>query len=302
MMNLPSVLAVATLWLASVAAFMNPPSPVHYAVKPTSSTSTAPFRRRHAFTTTTNLPSSTSSSSAQDNQVGARRFVEEGLRIRRERQQQMRDKSTLRFLYAAATGISIQMATEILISPGKLLPGAVWAALIPFQVHPTVRKTHPKAHKAMGFACFGAAASMAYGLHDILQNGSVFAGSASLQSINVLLLSWFAFTGAKTFQFALGRDDSSLLSRSALARRRWMVRHAGSGLWIALYRMLTSAVGAAAMIPLLLSLERQRSSLLAVATRVGAVATIGAAEYAVSILNRQKHGYRGETVDFDSEE
>lgn len=32
-----------------------------------------------------------------------------------------------------------------------MVPGALWAGMIPFQVHPTWRKNHRKAHRVMGY-------------------------------------------------------------------------------------------------------------------------------------------------------
>jgi len=121
-----------------------------------------------------------------------------------------------------------------------IVPGAIWAAVIPFQLHQKWRMKHRKLHRIFGYLFLAASLLMAVGIFVIVQRELTFdhffpdlPPSKVLILPNPLLLSlalWFAGTAIHSVRMArAGRYKS---------HQKWVVRHVASGLWVAGQRFL----------------------------------------------------------------
>jgi hypothetical protein len=152
--------------------------------------------------------------------------------------------------------------TQLGPAPGMLhaVPAAIWCALTPLQLYPPARAWAIRAglHAPAGRAMLAAAAAAMFGVA-LIDAGGLFAdiadfdghggalaalvdGAAALPApMNHMgmraLAVWFAGTGAAAWAAARRRDWP--------AHRRWAIRHAGAGLWVAAQRPLFSAARAA---------------------------------------------------------
>ena len=151
------------------------------------------------------------------------------------------------------------------------VPGAIWCALAPLQLHPRSRDLWGgAAHRAGGRSMLAAASALMAGYavidanalfadaHDfhgqvgavssaidgfVAQRASSFvADTTRITPFNVLgvrgIAAWFVFTGAMT-GIAARRGEFA-------EHRRWAVRHVGAGLWVACQRPVYSAIRAGA--------------------------------------------------------
>jgi len=137
------------------------------------------------------------------------------------------------------------------------LPGAVWSALMPFQLRGASGPQLP-AHRARGRAAMTAAAVLMVGYALIDANGlsadvADFHGSggpvaALVDEAHVspmlfnagglkLVAGWFTATGVLTYSTAKQGDVAQ--------HRAWALRHAGAGLWVAAQRPLFAIFRAA---------------------------------------------------------
>jgi hypothetical protein len=127
-----------------------------------------------------------------------------------------------------------------------ILPGAIWSAAIPFQFNPAMRKQYPKLHRAVGCAFFACSFSIVGGLtiiharelywfvHDFgiparVPGNPEVADSGSTLGAKVFG-AWFATTACVALRAAKRRDFAS--------HKRWVYRHVGAGIWVALQRIL----------------------------------------------------------------
>jgi hypothetical protein len=119
-----------------------------------------------------------------------------------------------------------------------LLPSAAWSALIPLQLHTSVRRQHPRLHRHLGYLFFSSSILVAVGLCIILQRGLLFEWSftdlppprISFQPLVMMDLIYFTGTALYALQLAV--------SRQFTLHRNWVIRHVASGLFIALQRLL----------------------------------------------------------------
>ena len=151
------------------------------------------------------------------------------------------------------------------------VPGAIWCALAPLQLHPDSRNWWGgAAHRVGGRSMLAAASALMVGYavidanalfadaHDFHgQVGTVssaidgfvaqkaspfFADTTKITPFNVVgvrgIAAWFVFTGAMTGGAARRREFAE--------HRRWAARHVGAGLWVACQRPVYSAIRAGA--------------------------------------------------------
>jgi Predicted membrane protein (DUF2306) len=118
-------------------------------------------------------------------------------------------------------------------------PSAIWSAIIPFQLHPGFRKRNRRLHRLLGYVFSISSFLMMIGLVIILQRKLLFVHflsgipiiEVSLNEILQLVLgAWFSWTCIKAIREAR--------LRNLVAHRNWILRHIGSGIWIALMRIL----------------------------------------------------------------
>lgn len=124
-----------------------------------------------------------------------------------------------------------------------ILPGALWAALIPGQMHSTFRKNYRYLHKVLGYVFAGTAFVMGVGVAVIVHKGLLYENF--YPDLEPLPLSKAPFLLALTVYF-VGTMAASIyqaaIRRDFHRHRMWIVRHVAAGLWIALQRVLLGTV------------------------------------------------------------
>lgn len=128
------------------------------------------------------------------------------------------------------------------------LPAAIWSAAIPFQLHKGFRSTYKVSHRRVGYAFLGSSLFMTLGMflivfkkltfdHDYdglappLSTLEQIRTKASILGMGV----WFAFTSTMAVLEARKKRFQS--------HKHYIYRHIGSGLWVAIQRLLIYAIG-----------------------------------------------------------
>eukprot|EP00980_Cylindrotheca_fusiformis_P021316 scaffold8211_cov117-Cylindrotheca_fusiformis.AAC.12 len=172
------------------------------------------------------------------------------------------------------------------IQLSHILPAALWAASIPFQIHPDFRKTYKTAHRRIGYAFIISSILMTFGLVLIMIRNLTFehdydGETAPMEDTDQLLSkafvsvlgSWFAFTSVMALLKARGKDFRS--------HKHYIYRHCGSGLWVAIQRLFIMACGPQK------DASRMRG-FFATAAMYGVVISISLAEVAVYLDKKQQ--------------
>ena len=127
-----------------------------------------------------------------------------------------------------------------------ILPGAVWAGLIPFQLYPGMRKSFRKAHRAGGYLFAGTAYLMMVGFAYIDVKGLLYIHAdfphipaehnTTALPVHVPhepvfrgVAAWFLITISLAVWHAAHRRFSQ--------HRKWILRHIASGIWVAVQRL-----------------------------------------------------------------
>lgn len=128
-----------------------------------------------------------------------------------------------------------------------ILPSAAWSASLPLQLNPWVRKKYPGLHRTTGYACIITAQFMTVGyvlidLRGLMFHEHDFPQFKSNQHMSKLglgwmphkflarfLAMWFSSTAIAALYFARTRDFPR--------HQAWVIRHVGSGIWVALQRL-----------------------------------------------------------------
>jgi len=171
-----------------------------------------------------------------------------------------------------------------------ILPGAVWAAAVPIQLHPGIRKTYRKFHRCVGYAFFGATFLMAIGFALIEKRGlnylhHDFPSVPLGESTSALGLGWVSlnlvFRGTMAlFALFAGLSLRSAIRRDFASHQKWIYRHVGAGLWIALQRMYVGVVFA--------KTPREQKAAFGDGAMIGIVITMLSAELAVWLNSQPK--------------
>lgn len=177
-----------------------------------------------------------------------------------------------------------------------ILPGAFWAAAIPFQIHPDMRRNYRGAHRRVGYVFFGSSILQAIGVLLILTRKLTFEHDyATLPPFDttqklkfeigmVCQTLWFVYTaGVAAYKVRAG-DIAS--------HRRYVLRHIASGLWVAVQRLIV--VGAYKP-----ATSRQMRTMFSDAGFIGMVCCSLAAEWAIYLLEKQRHAGRGKTTQIE---
>ncbi|CAB9523069.1 expressed unknown protein [Seminavis robusta] len=125
-----------------------------------------------------------------------------------------------------------------------IIPAAIWAGIVPFQLHPTWRNRHRSLHRRMGYLFAVVSISVDFGILVIMHKKlsfeyyypdvlvSEYTLSAHLAAPTfILLVIWFFYTLVESIRMA--RAGKIHL------HQRWMVRHVASGIWVSTQRFLT---------------------------------------------------------------
>lgn len=142
-----------------------------------------------------------------------------------------------------------------LVQLTHILPAAAWAALLPFQLHPSSRTRYPALHRRCGYALFGTALSIAFGFALIDRSGLYYhlADFPTLQgSTSALGLGWLDHVMALRVVATWFTLTICLAVRKAqlgeyTGHRAFMIRHVAAGLWVAGQRLYV--IGCAARTP-----------------------------------------------------
>lgn len=144
------------------------------------------------------------------------------------------------------TSISPRVVTKYgghpAIQFSHILPGALWAAAIPFQIHPGFRKSYKKLHRQIGYAFVSSSIIMMMGLFLIVKRNltydndypeappvSVFDKMTTTVTI-AGLSGWFIFTAVMAAIKARSKNFE--------AHKHYIYRHIASGLWVAIQRVV----------------------------------------------------------------
>lgn len=142
--------------------------------------------------------------------------------------------------FLVPTSIVTKYSDQPLIHLTHILPGALWVAIIPFQLHPTWRNSHRKLHRLLGYVFVAASLLIATGVFIILDRDLTYHhffdqlppvedDRGENLFLSALTL-WFAGTGLQAVRMARARDFDR--------HQKWMLRHVAAGLWVAAQRML----------------------------------------------------------------
>ena len=135
-----------------------------------------------------------------------------------------------------------------------ILPAAFWAALIPVQLHPTVRSQHRTLHRYSGYAFVGLSLSIAAGIALIDRRGlyyhlTDFPTVHAHDHTSDLGLNWFphvpVFRAVASWFFL----SICIAVRKAQLRRYqehqfYILRHVASGMWVSVQRIYVLVVSA----------------------------------------------------------
>lgn len=166
-----------------------------------------------------------------------------------------------------------------------IFPSALWAAIIPFQLHPGFRQRNRQLHRIMGYTFVATAIIMMMGVVIIIQRGLLFENSLDelppdpatpvfLSSVSI----WFLVTIVMATHEARHARFAS--------HRKWILRHIAAGLWIAVQRVIVSA-----MTPLFREPLPQwwQAKIFSTAATVGVAMTVLTAEYAIRLLEPEQN-------------
>ena len=168
-----------------------------------------------------------------------------------------------------------------------ILPAALWAGVIPFQLYPSFRRNNPKIHRRLGYMFLICALLMSFGVLIILKRGLSFEHffadlppePISSQPFMVLLAMYFAWTALYSIQQARNRKFAD--------HQKWMIRHVSSGMWVAVQRfLLVTVYSSIYSAPVSQSTQRDIFTQAAV---LGMVISFVLGEYAVYSLSQQKN-------------
>ncbi len=134
-----------------------------------------------------------------------------------------------------------------------ILPGALWAGIIPFQLHPSARKKFRRWHRLGGYIFVFVAYLMTVGFIYIDCNALIYMHSdfpgippyehttwlpvhVPHEPVFRVVGGWFAFTISIAAYYATQKKFET--------HRRWILRHVGAGIWIAVQRLVVIIVNA----------------------------------------------------------
>lgn len=140
--------------------------------------------------------------------------------------------------------ISMKYKGHSLVQFAHNFPGVIWAAAIPFQLHPTLRKEYKKMHRIIGYLFLSTSFVMMVGVVIILHRRLLYEHSftdlpppkfSSTPSIMAMGI-WFLITAITAAVHGHTKKFKS--------HQRFVIRHVASGIWVALQRAMLMTVAA----------------------------------------------------------
>ena len=166
-----------------------------------------------------------------------------------------------------------------------ILPGALWAGSIPLQLHGGFRRRHPVLHRRLGYAFALSVVSMAAGIALILHRGlgyeNDYPDAPPPPAVEQVAKHCFFAVNVMFFLYTLLRAVSHAREGNIALHQRFIVRHIGSGIWVAVQRVLIGMRGQ--FMARRLSQVEQRDNFGMMAA-VGVVVAAACAEYTVRVL------------------
>jgi uncharacterized membrane protein len=179
-------------------------------------------------------------------------------------------------------------AGQYMVQATHILPGAIWAALIPFQLHPGARQKYRRLHRWCGYVFFTAALVMASGVWFILHRQLGFehffvdlppSKVASAEPGLLLLTAYFVATvGGAVYAVTQGRIAD---------HQRYVIRHIAAGIWIAVQRVLLIMIFPLIKLGGPFTRQEQRTN-FAVSGAMAMAISVLAGEYVIYNLQRQQ--------------
>ena len=176
-------------------------------------------------------------------------------------------------------------AGHSLVQFTHIAPGALWAGAIPLQLHSNIRRQYRWAHKISGYAFVVSALLMAFGICVIFARELTFHNDydgipppddielLQMKISAIFLTGWFALTVLlAVYNAGWAKDIKS--------HQKWIIRHIGSGLWIALQRVVLMVYQGAG----LMKNPLQVRNLFGNAATGSVLVTVVLAEYAIRCL------------------
>ena len=176
-----------------------------------------------------------------------------------------------------------------------VLPGAVWAALVPFQLHPAARRRFRRAHRLGGYVFAGTAYLMMGGYVYIDVKGLLYLHADFPQirpehntthlPVHVVphepmfraVAAWFVVTISLALWHAVRRRFKE--------HRKWILRHVASGIWVAVQRLVVVMVNS--------ETPAEQKKTFGDGALIGVALTCAAAEIAVWCYEHPAGGGRG---------
>lgn len=166
-----------------------------------------------------------------------------------------------------------------------ILPGALWAGSIPLQLNSEFRRKHPVLHRRLGYAFALSVMSMAVGIALILHRGLGYENdypdlpppSAVEQSAKHV----FFAGNVMFFVYTLLRAVSHAREGNVALHQRFIVRHIGSGIWVAVQRVLIGMRGRATTRQLSQLEQRDNFGMMAA---IGVAVAAACSEFTVRVL------------------
>ena len=169
-----------------------------------------------------------------------------------------------------------------------ILPGALWAGMIPLQLHQTFRKQRPRLHRMSGYVFMACTLLMTVGIFIILKRKLLFDhffnipdGDRNGDSFVPIVIMTIYFSTTALFALHAAR------SRQFQLHQRWIIRHIASGIWIAVQRMLLMTVYQLIYMARPVPPESQKRA-FGEASKVAIVVCVILGEYANHLLEASK--------------
>jgi hypothetical protein len=130
---------------------------------------------------------------------------------------------------------------EYLVQSLHIFPGALWAAIVPFQLNSRFRRDHRALHKFCGYVFVGAGLLLGMGVFVIVNKRLSYEYyyddlpplSYSSSPGLLLLTMYFMGTVLRALSFVAFTNKKNYQQHSV-----WIVRHVAAGIWIALQRIM----------------------------------------------------------------
>lgn len=169
------------------------------------------------------------------------------------------------------------------------LPGAVWAGIIPFQLHPGFRKRNRRLHRAMGYVFVAICALMLVGIYIIFQRDLLF--EHFLDEVPKTDMSADIFLIGLAIWFGITITMATIEARRKrfAIHQSWILRHIASGMWIAVQRVIISSMSSLFKPPFFEGPVPQwlQGKVFTVSAHIAAVITITTSEYAIHLLREK---------------